>query len=674
MGAKKTILIVDDDRMNLVTAQKFLLEEYKVVGVNSGKQAFKYLEKYTPDLILLDIFMPEIGGFEVMRMLQEHETWRKIPVIFLTADRKTETEAECFRMGAHDFITKPFEPRIMLNRIRRTIELEGYRKDLQKQLDEKTREVELVTIQAITTVANTIDAKDDYTKGHSIRVAYYSEALAKRIGWTEEEIQNIHYVALLHDIGKIGVPDSVLNKPYKLTDVEFELIKNHTLMGAEILKDIKMFPNVSVGAKYHHERYDGRGYPSGLKGEEIPIVARIIGIVDSYDAMTSNRVYRKRLQDETVRKELIRGKGTQFDPYLVEKFMELLDEGNLQKNIPEEDMVMPIFNSNKIYGGVTREEIGMEFKLDYLTGLLGREEGEREITQCLRSGSGSIMLIDLNQFGRVNEAYGHLAGDYVLKVTADVLQNISENDIVCRIGGDEFLYYTAEALGKEETAEKADAILAAFEEKKKEVTMLQDITLSIGISMFGTDGGNYAELVKKADKALYHVKQNNNKIRYFFYQSAQIVKTAEQSKADLRRLVDMVENRRSYKGAFQIDYDEFGRVYDFVMHFSKRNKQEVQLILFTLFSADGNDIELGRMEHAMQCMEQAIIKSLRGVDVGTRYSSFQYLVILLGAERKDIHIVTDRIIQNYFKLYGDRDITLSHDLANLRNIEDQAVK
>ena len=152
-----------------MTAQQLLKEEYKVVGVNSGKQAFKYLRQYTPDLILLDIFMPEIGGFEVMQMLQEDTEWRKIPVIFLTADRKTETEAECFRVGAHDFITKPFDPRIMLNRIQRTIELDGYRRDLQKRLEEKTREVELITIQAITTVANTIDAKDDYTKDSSFK-------------------------------------------------------------------------------------------------------------------------------------------------------------------------------------------------------------------------------------------------------------------------------------------------------------------------------------------------------------------------------------------------------------------------------------------------------------------------------------------------------------------------
>lgn len=671
MGVKKTILIVDDDRMNLVTAQKFLMGEYKVVGVNSGKQAFKYLMKFRPDLILLDIFMPEIGGFEVMKLLQENRDWCKIPVIFLTADRKTETESKCFQMGAHDFITKPFEPGIMLNRIRRAIELDGYRKDLQRRLEEKTREVELVTIQAITTVANTIDAKDDYTKGHSIRVAYYSEALARKIGWSEEEVQNIHYIALLHDIGKIGVPDSVLNKPFKLTNVEFELIKNHTVMGAEILKDIKMFPHVSVGAKFHHERYDGRGYPSGLKGDEIPLVARVIGIVDSYDAMTSNRVYRKRLQDEMVKQELIRGKGTQFDPYLVDQFMELLEEGNLQQNIPEEDMVMPIFNSDKIYGGVTREETGLNSRVDYLTGLLGREQGEKEITESLRNGNGCIMMIDLDNFREMNDKFGHLAGDYVLKEVADLLKDVSQKNIVCRMGGDEFLYYVDGISRQEEVEEKVKMLLESFEKRKSEIRMLENISLSIGISIFGTDGGSFAELVRKADKALYHVKQNNNREqRYLFYQGTSMAKTLEQSKADLERLVNMVENRETYHGAFQIAYEEFGRVYDFVMHFSQRNNQAMQLILFTLYSSDGSDIRIEQMERAMQCMEQAIIKSLRGVDVGTRYSSSQFLVVLLGAERNDIRIVTERIVQNYFKLYGDRDITLSYDIANLDKAEE----
>lgn len=246
-----------------------------------------------------------------------------------------------------------------------------------------------------------------------------------------------------------------------------------------------------------------------------------------------------------------------------------------------------------------------------------------------------------------------------------MFKDVSEQDIVCRMGGDEFLYYIGGVTNQEEAVKKIDQIFEMFEEKKKEVELLKDINLSIGLSLFGVDGGNFAELVKKADKALYHVKQSNKEYIYLFYQSANAIKTLEQSKADLNRLVDMLENSQSYQGAFQIDYGEFGHVYDFVKHYSQRNDQEVQLILFTLFPADGDDVKLDQMEQAMQCMEQSIIKSLRGVDVGTRYSSSQFLVVLVGTEKDNIRIVTDRIIQNYFKLYGKRDITLSYDIANL---------
>ena len=323
---KKIILIVDDDRLTLATAQKLLEGEYKAVAVNSGKQAYKYLERHTPDLILLDINMPEIGGFEVMETLQKDVRWSKIPVIFLTADRSAETEIECFRVGANDYISKPFEPNIMLSRIRSTIELDGYRKDLQRRLDEKTKEMERITIQAIMTVANTVDAKDDYTKGHSMRVAAYSELLAQRLGWSEEEIQNIYYVAMLHDVGKIGVPDAVLNKPFKLTDVEFRLIKGHTLVGAEILNDFKMFPNVNVGAKYHHERYDGRGYPDGISGEDIPAQARMIAVADAYDAMSSRRIYQDVIPQAQIRDEIQKNVGKQFDPVFAKIMLEMIDE------------------------------------------------------------------------------------------------------------------------------------------------------------------------------------------------------------------------------------------------------------------------------------------------------------------------------------------------------------
>ena len=661
---KKIILIVDDDRLTLSTAQNLLGEMYKVVAVNSGKQAYKYLSRHTPDLILLDINMPEISGFEVMKALQAEPRWCKIPVIFLTADRSSETEVECFRVGACDFISKPFEPQIMMSRIKSTLELDGYRKDLQRRLDEKTREMERVTIQAIMTVANTVDAKDDYTKGHSMRVAAYAELMAQRLGWTDEEIQNIYYVAMLHDVGKIGVPDAVLNKPFRLTDLEFRLIKGHTIMGAEILKDFKMFPNVNVGAKYHHERYDGKGYPEGLKAESIPLVARVIGLVDSYDAMTSNRVYRRRLSDDIVMEELRKGKGSKWDPELVDIFLELIKEGALEQQwMLEEEMASPIFDSEKIYGVAMGSESVLEASTDYLTGVLSKRKGVSEIEASLRISGGCLMILDLDHFKRINQIHGHLAGDYALKMTADVLREVCGKDIVCRTGGDEFLYFVEGMRSRDAAVNMVNEILDAFARKQEQVDILKETQLSIGISLSGVDGHEYEELYQRADKALYHVKQNEN-IRYGFYQGTGLVRTPEQSKNDLETVLNLIRSRENYKGAFQVDYAEFAHIYDFVTRFSRRSKQKTQLLLFTLFSSDGSEVKLERMEIAMQCMEQSICKSLRGVDVGTRYSSSQFLVVLMGTEKENIRVVTDRIVQNYFKLYGGKDITLTFDVAD----------
>lgn len=183
--------------------------------------------------------------------------------------------------------------------------------------------------ETILFIARTVDAKDSNTSEHSFRVSQYSLAIAKRLGYSEEKCENLRQMALLHDIGKIGIPDAILNKPGKLTDEEYEIMKTHVIRGGEILKDFTMIDNVSVGALYHHEKYDGSGYCHGLKGEQIPLDARIIGIADAFDAMTANRVYRKQRDLDFVIAELKRCSGTQFDPKLVDILLALIDEGEI---------------------------------------------------------------------------------------------------------------------------------------------------------------------------------------------------------------------------------------------------------------------------------------------------------------------------------------------------------
>ncbi|MCR5456776.1 MAG: HD-GYP domain-containing protein [Clostridiales bacterium] len=196
---------------------------------------------------------------------------------------------------------------------------------------ERADKLEKMSDEIVNTLAIAIDAKDRYTNGHSFRVAAYSVALAKHLAWSDDKIKIMHHEALLHDIGKIGVSDTVLNKPGKLTDEEFEIIKSHSTIGGTILDASENLKPAADVARYHHERYDGKGYPSGLKGEEIPFPARIVSIADAYDAMRSDRIYRKGLPKEIIRQELVRGRGKQFDPDLLDIFLQMEDTGELDE-------------------------------------------------------------------------------------------------------------------------------------------------------------------------------------------------------------------------------------------------------------------------------------------------------------------------------------------------------
>lgn len=330
---RELILVVDDDSMNLKIAERLLASEFRVACAGSGQEALDYLEHSTPHLILLDIHMPQMDGFEVMQKLKERNLLARIPVIFLTADNDSESEIRGFREGALDFIKKPFVADIMMRRIYCILELDRLQKNLQKEVEKQTRvaeqrreKMERLYMQAMLTLAETIDAKDKYTNGHSTRVAQYSREIARRLGKTEQEQEEVYYIGLLHDIGKIGIPSKIINKTSRLTEEEYALMKEHAKIGADILGKMTEISSLSIGAHWHHERYDGKGYPDGLKGEEIPEIARIIGVSDAYDAMTSRRSYRGVLSQEVVKEELRKGKGTQFDPQFVEVMLQMIEE------------------------------------------------------------------------------------------------------------------------------------------------------------------------------------------------------------------------------------------------------------------------------------------------------------------------------------------------------------
>ncbi|MGN0425033.1 MAG: response regulator [Acetatifactor sp.] len=330
---KDRILVVDDDSINLKITERILQIPYDVTCVSSGTEALDYLQDNTPDLILLDLHMPDMSGLEVLEKLQDRNELADIPVIFLTADNDREAESKILQAGAMDYIQKPFSAQVLLRRISRILELYHYQKSLQREVEKKTEELREknrkfvnLSTQVMTTLASAIDAKDTYTNGHSLRVANYSLELARRMGKNSQDLSEIYYAALLHDIGKIGVPDWIINKEGRLTEDEYQCMKKHPAIGAAILENISEMPSISVGAHWHHERYDGKGYPDGLKGEQIPEIARIISVADAYDAMTSNRSYRKLLAQDKVRTEIELGKGTQFDPQIADYMLEMIEE------------------------------------------------------------------------------------------------------------------------------------------------------------------------------------------------------------------------------------------------------------------------------------------------------------------------------------------------------------
>ena len=322
------VLVVDDDVSSLKMAGHILSKQnIRVTALKSGLALLDYVRSNRPDLILLDIRMPGIDGFETFQLLKEQmESDHEIPVIFLTADDNQDTEAKCLQLGAVDFIKKPFVPDILILRVRHTLELKRLQKNLADEVERISSQNESLALHVVQTLAEAIDAKDTYTNGHSGRVANYSREIARRYGASKKYQDDIYMMGLLHDVGKIGIPDTIINKTSKLNDEEYNIIKTHPEIGAKILKKIQEMPKLSVGARWHHERYDGLGYPDGLRGREILEEARIIAVADAYDAMTSRRSYRDVLPQNVVRGEIEKGKGMQFDPVFADIMLQMIDD------------------------------------------------------------------------------------------------------------------------------------------------------------------------------------------------------------------------------------------------------------------------------------------------------------------------------------------------------------
>jgi putative two-component system response regulator len=333
---QKEILIVDDKIDNIKLLNSFLEKDgYKVRNALDGKTALLSISVKQPDIILLDINMPKMNGFEVCKKLKSDPKTAHIPVIFISALNDLESKIEAFNIGGIDYIIKPFASEEVLARVKTHLELSDYQHNLEekvqqglKEIKELNKEIELTQDEMIVTLASILDAKDDDTGKHVVRVAEFSKLLANLYGLDEKTTELIYKAAPLHDAGKVAIPDKILNKPGKFEPYEWEIMKTHAIKGYEIFKNstrpiLKMAATI---AKEHHERWDGKGYPDGLKGYEINIAGRIVIIADIFDALTHKRVYKEAWSFEKAKEFIKENSGIMFEPKLVELFLENYDE------------------------------------------------------------------------------------------------------------------------------------------------------------------------------------------------------------------------------------------------------------------------------------------------------------------------------------------------------------
>lgn len=343
-----TIMLIDDDAISLELGKSILEDLYRLYLLASGEKLFDLLRKVIPDLILLDIEMPRMDGYEIIKKLKANPDTEDIPVIFLTSKSDPGSELEGISLGAIDYIAKPFSAPILLKRIENHLlitsqrkKLKRYNQNLQEMVDAQIREIRNLQNGILNIVAEVVEFRNDMSGGHIERTSHYMKVLVdavleqriyrdKTMDWDKELIIT---ASQLHDVGKICIGESIINKPGRLDSDEFDEIKKHTTYGVMMIGKMEqaigehMFLDyANIIAETHHERWDGSGYPAGLKGAEIPILGRLMAIVDTYDALISARPYKQPMSPQEAAEEIIRGKGIAFDPALIDVFIAHADE------------------------------------------------------------------------------------------------------------------------------------------------------------------------------------------------------------------------------------------------------------------------------------------------------------------------------------------------------------
>ena len=423
------------------------------------------------------------------------------------------------------------------------------------------------------------------------------------------------------------------------------------------MKNITLLKRSADVARHHHERYDGKGYPDGLKGTDISLYARIIAIADGYDVMNTNHSCRNSLPEASIIREFRENSGTQFDPELTEIFLMLLEEHRLDINSdylhPENDLGVTAiendinrFISNVMTTMKTHED---SETYDFLTGLPMRSRGEKLVSQFMQKYDGCLVFIDMDNLKQINDTHGHKAGDRSLKLLGKLLSDMTPDAVVCRLGGDEFLFFMPNATEATITAQ-VHTLFDKFNAAKAKDIEIRSASLSAGLCMTTTKDA-YEDCYTKADKALYYVKQNGKGNLYFYHQLEQKLISDSAINKDLTLIARSLRSSGDYSGALDLDYRQFAKLYEYINRLGSRHQYPCYLVMVTMETAPEQMTCIENIEEALECMKHSIHQSIRSVDICTRYSSMQYLIILFKPDENYIPKIMNRIFAEYYKLY-----------------------
>ena len=537
---KQKILIVDDSEMNRALLADILEEQYDVVEAENGIEAISLLSRQRADfsLLLLDIMMPEMDGFEVLAYINKYHWNDTFAVIMISADDSPANIKRAYDLGAFDYISRPFDSTIVQRRISNTMFLYARQQRLEKIIAEQFHEQEKNNKLMISILSHIVEFRNGESGLHILHVNTITKYLLKQLVWRTEQyplskadISLISTASALHDIGKVAISDTILNKPGRLTEEEFEVMKTHSMVGANMLLDLPVeqqeAPLVKVASeicRWHHERYDGNGYPDGLKGDEIPIAAQVVALADVYDALTSERCYKKAYSHEEALKMILEGQCGAFNPSLLLCLQEIADtlENELMDASPEKETKNIQDIRNKIdydrlfsfekYTFLSRKQRHLQLLyIDSLTSVYNRRYYNEHFQGT--DNIQAMVVIDVDDFKHINDNYGHDVGDIVLQgIAQSVLSCVRKTDAVIRYGGDEFviIFFSIPADIFEKKLERIRHTVDCL-------TIDEHPELHMSVSVGGAYGlGNTKELFKAADNMMYQSKKVKNQVTICF--------------------------------------------------------------------------------------------------------------------------------------------------------------